>query len=42
MDDMIHTDIFFGGWSKGLSAATGTVQIGADTVLIERAKLVKI
>ena len=43
MAEMIHTDIFLmGGWSSGLPAATGAVEMGADTVLIERAKLVKI
>ena len=40
MVELIHTDIcIVGGGSGGLSVAAGTVQMGAETVLIERGKM---
>lgn len=40
MADTIHTDIcVIGGGSGGLSVAAGAAQMGADTVLIERARM---
>ena len=40
MAKIIHTDIcVIGGGAGGLSVAAGAVQMGAETVLIERGKM---
>ena len=40
MAKLIHTDIcVIGGGAGGLSVAAGAVQMGAETVLIERSKM---